>query len=372
MSHDAPGARARVLIVEDQPDHRCALALTLRLGGYEPVEASWGEDGLAALAALAGDPEPTGPVAGPVAVVLDVRLPGIDGVEVLGRIRGGMATRCLPVVLISAHATIPYLVQGDPRSRFLPKPFHPDQLLEQLAELLEDRAEQATMNATPSKLPTGGTTPAPRPRVLIVEDHDVLTHCLSLTLRMEGIEAVVPPSLDAEAVIAATRETNPDVVLLDLNLGGGRTGIPLVAPLVALGTRVMVLTGTADEAIQGAALAEGAHGIFLKNGSLEGLCRSIADLTAGQTVLRPSDRDSLVAQAALRADAEAKIGRLSNREREVLTALVEGQSAEVISTIQFVALGTIRSHIRAILRKLEVNSQLAAVAVARRAGFPPA
>jgi DNA-binding NarL/FixJ family response regulator len=180
----------------------------------------------------------------------------------------------------------------------------------------------------------------------------------------------VPPSLDAEAVIATARETNPDVVLLDLNLGGGRTGIPLVGPLVALGTRVMVLTGTADEGMQGAALAEGAHGIFLKNSSLEDLCRSIADLTAGQMILRPAERESLVAQAALRADAMAKIGRLSNREREVLTALVEGQAAEAISTNQYVALGTIRSHIRAILRKLEVNSQLAAVAVARRAGFP--
>ncbi len=230
------------------------------------------------------------------------------------------------------------------------------------------------MNATTSDLPTGGATPSatPQPRVLIVEDHDVLTHCLSLTLRMEGIEAIVPPSLDEATVIATARETSPDVVLLDLNLGGGRTGIPIVAPLVALGTRVMVLTGTPDEGMQGAALAEGAHGVFLKNGSLENLCRSIAELTAGQTVLRPSDRDALVEQAGRRADAVAKIERLSNREREVLVALVDGQSAETIAGNQFVALGTVRSHIRSILRKLEVNSQLAAVATARRAGFPPA
>jgi two-component system nitrate/nitrite response regulator NarL len=99
---------------------------------------------------------------------------------------------------------------------------------------------------------------------------------------------------------------------------------------------------------------------------------SIAELTAGQTVLRPSDRDALVAQAGRRADAVAKIRRLSNREREVLVALVDGQSAETIAGNQFVALGTVRSHIRSILRKLEVNSQLAAVATARRAGFPPA
>lgn len=227
------------------------------------------------------------------------------------------------------------------------------------------------MSALTAELSPDGEMPTPRARVLIVEDHDVLTHCLSLTLRMEGIEPVVPSSLDDSVVLELTREMSPDVVLLDLNLGNGRTAIPLVAPLVALGARVMVLTGSPDEGLQGAALAEGAHGVFLKHGSLEELCHTITELTDGQAVLRPAERDQLIAQAALRADAVAKVDRLSNREREVLAALVEGQSAEAIAQQQFVALGTIRSHIRAILRKLEVSSQLAAVAVARRAGYPP-
>ncbi|MFN8027668.1 MAG: response regulator transcription factor [Acidimicrobiia bacterium] len=227
------------------------------------------------------------------------------------------------------------------------------------------------MSATTTQLGQEGAIEAPRARVLIVEDHDVLAHCLSLTLRMEGIEPVVPPTLDDTVVLELTKEMSPDVVLLDLNLGNGRTAIPLVAPLVALGARVMVLTGSPDEGLQGAALAEGAHGVFLKHGSLEELCHTITELTDGQAVLRPAERDQLIAQAALRADAVAKVERLSNREREVLTALVEGQSAETIAQQQFVALGTIRSHIRAILRKLEVSSQLAAVAVARRAGYPP-
>jgi DNA-binding NarL/FixJ family response regulator len=227
------------------------------------------------------------------------------------------------------------------------------------------------MSAMTGELTPDGETTSPRARVLIVEDHDVLTHCLSLTLRMEGIEPIVPPSLDEAVVLEITREMSPDVVLLDLNLGNGRTAIPLVAPLVALGARVMVLTGSPDEGLQGAALTEGAHGVFLKHGSLEELCHTITELTEGQAVLRPADRDQLIAQANLRADAVSKVDRLSNREREVLASLVEGQSAETIAQQQFVALGTIRSHIRAILRKLEVSSQLAAVAVARRAGYPP-
>ena len=120
----------RVLVVEDDPDHRRALALTLHLGGYTTSECGSGEDAL----------EQLGPnTAKPVdidAVVLDIRLPGIDGVEVLTQMRAQMATRHVPVVLISAHASKPNAVQRDDYARFVPKPFHPDQLLVQLSELL--------------------------------------------------------------------------------------------------------------------------------------------------------------------------------------------------------------------------------------------
>jgi CheY-like chemotaxis protein len=142
LSGDAPRV---VLVVEDEPDHRRAVVLTLRLGGFTPAEVGSGEDALATLHNAA-----RGMANGwgsshmrwfvPDALVLDVRLPGIDGLEVLERIRGQMPTRTLPVVLISAHTRIPGAVQQDERTRFLAKPFHPDQLLEQLDQLLVRRA----------------------------------------------------------------------------------------------------------------------------------------------------------------------------------------------------------------------------------------
>jgi CheY-like chemotaxis protein len=147
-----PGSpRSLVLVVENEPDHRRAVVLTLRLGGFEAAEAVSGEDALATLQGLdPGEPDdPDAPGSSPLggfvpdALVLDVRLPGIDGLEVLERLRGQMPTRSLPVVLISAHAKIPNPVQGDERTRFLAKPFHPDQLLEHLDQLLVHRAGQA-------------------------------------------------------------------------------------------------------------------------------------------------------------------------------------------------------------------------------------
>jgi CheY-like chemotaxis protein len=126
--HESPPPR--VLVVEDDPDHRRALALTLHLGGYTASECGSGEDALAQLGPNVSNPPDID------AVVLDIRLPGIDGVEVLTQMRAQMATRCVPVVLISAHASTPNAVQRDEYARFVPKPFHPDQLLVQLSELL--------------------------------------------------------------------------------------------------------------------------------------------------------------------------------------------------------------------------------------------
>ncbi len=125
-----------ILVVENDADHRRALALTLRLGGYQPMECGSGEE---ALDAIAGNRAPT-PELG--AVVLDVGLPGIDGLTVLAKLRHEMPTRCLPVVLISAHATLPNSVQSDEYARFVAKPFHPDQLLGRLADLLAGTSEE--------------------------------------------------------------------------------------------------------------------------------------------------------------------------------------------------------------------------------------
>jgi DNA-binding response OmpR family regulator len=128
--------RRRVLVVEDDADHRRALALSLRLGGYAPDECRSGEEVLAELGHVSAIPDDL------CAVVLDVRLPGIDGIEVLTKLRHQKSTSRLPVVLISAHASIPNSVQSDDRAQFVAKPFHPDQLLGRLTELLAGTNEE--------------------------------------------------------------------------------------------------------------------------------------------------------------------------------------------------------------------------------------
>lgn len=112
-----------VLVVEDEVDHLAAVRLTLKLSGYDVWDALTGEDALAVLEERSPD-----------AIVLDVRLPGIDGLEVLRRLRtqGRLAT--VSVVLCSAHADAVErsAMRDDDHACFLAKPYHPNDLIDVL------------------------------------------------------------------------------------------------------------------------------------------------------------------------------------------------------------------------------------------------
>ncbi len=102
---------------------------------------------------------------------------------------------------------------------------------------------------------------------------------------------------------------------------------------------------------------------------------SIEDVVAGRSLIGCATREALLdelrSHRASLGRAMSPFQRLTSCEQRVLGALIEGMSAEEIAEAHFVALTTIRSQIRAILHKLGVRSQLAAVAQANRAGWRP-
>jgi two-component system, NarL family, nitrate/nitrite response regulator NarL len=222
----------------------------------------------------------------------------------------------------------------------------------------------------------GGMSARASPRLLLVEDHALLAEALSLAMRLDGfdVHVVNPEDLGADAVLDAARELEPEVVLLDLHLGGAGLSIGLVPPLVGLGARVLMLTASSDEVLLARCIEAGADGVFFKGHPFEELTAFVTDAASGRAVIGQEAREHLL---AVLDDAERSralpdgLDRLTARESAVLAALVEGKTAEEIASEQFVALSTVRSHIRSILMKLGVNSQLAAVAMARRANWPP-
>ena len=119
--------KRNVLVVDDEPNMRLLIRLILEEGDMTVLEASSGEEALEFLASSSPD-----------VVLLDIRLPGIDGWEVLERMRGDDRMRRIPVVGISAHASATPKVAAERGCvAFLSKPFRAEELLEAMEIALQ-------------------------------------------------------------------------------------------------------------------------------------------------------------------------------------------------------------------------------------------
>lgn len=205
--------------------------------------------------------------------------------------------------------------------------------------------------------------------VLIVEDHAMLAQALALGLADMGIQARVADLATCLSVPEQATRLHPALVLLDLDLDGC-DGLDLLPELRANDQRVLVVTGERDESRLAAAVALGAEGWVSKSEPFERLLAAIEGTLRERPLLDAATRAELAAagRSRLRTDRELKerVSTLTAREREVLEALASGDTAQDIATRFFVSLGTVRTHIRAILSKLGVSSQLAAVARTRQ------
>jgi DNA-binding NarL/FixJ family response regulator len=212
--------------------------------------------------------------------------------------------------------------------------------------------------------------------VLIVDDHELVGTSLELSLRAEGLAAHRCGSGGAAAVLAAAADLEPGLALLDLDLGrdhAGRRvdGVALVAPLTQSGWQVMILSGTADHVRVGAALAAGAVTWIPKHAPFRSLLHTLREAMAGREVMPELRRQQFVelyrTRSVERRALVTKLERLTQREREVLALLAAGQRARAVAEQFVVSLATVRTQIRAVLTKLEVRSQLEAVALYRTA-----
>ena len=213
--------------------------------------------------------------------------------------------------------------------------------------------------------------------VLIVDDNPVVRMGLwSLLAIDDAIEVVGEASSGPEAVRAA-RELSPDVVLLDVRMPEGG-GLDVLPDLVG-GSKVLMLTYSDEPAVVSEALRAGATG-YLVHGAFESreLVRAIKDTADGRSRLSPSAAavlmQGMVAAPAgpvpaPAADAGPAIGadvvrrhRLSRREVEICTLLVEGASNADIAAALFIEEKTVKNHINRIFAKLGAANRSEAIA----------
>ncbi len=206
------------------------------------------------------------------------------------------------------------------------------------------------------KTPKVKDTPKkPRIGILIADDHSVLRQGLVSLIGFEADMIVVGEASNGREAVDLWRQQRPDVILLDLRMPE-LDGVGVIKQIRAddENTRIIVLTTfDGDEDIY-RAIQAGAKGYLLKDVPREALIDSIRRVYAGETCLPVHLANKLAERI--------RGGSVSEREIDVLKLMAQGKSNKEIGSALFVSAGTIKSHVKSIFAKLNVNSRAEAVA----------
>ena len=211
-------------------------------------------------------------------------------------------------------------------------------------------------------------------RVGLIDDHVSFRDALAFMLQREPDITV---DLEAGRVAEALQllETTPiDVALVDLDMpdGKGLDVLPYVRnknPAAA----AIVLTGSTNPESPALAISNGAVGFLHKSASTAEVVTDIRVAASGEMLFSATEAVTLLREAArLQARDESKrrmLDQLTQRERDVLTALGSGLDNQAIADQLFIGTATVRSHVSEVLRKLNVDSRLQAALIAVRFGL---
>ncbi len=211
-------------------------------------------------------------------------------------------------------------------------------------------------------------------RVLLIDDHTLFRVGLEALLESRGIEVVASVGSGQEC-LRLVEELNPDIVLLDMRMPGiDGLGVLKLLRQNELALPIVMLTTSTEESDLLESLREGAQGYLLKDMEPDELVLALRDIVNGETVVAP-DLAPILARAVQGNVREKKepvttpFSDLTPRETEILGLLAEGQSNKAIARNLGISDGTVKLHVKAILRKLEVHSRVEAAVMAVEYGM---
>jgi DNA-binding NarL/FixJ family response regulator len=195
-------------------------------------------------------------------------------------------------------------------------------------------------------------------KVLIVDDHAVVRHGLKSAIQSQGYEVVAEAGSINEAQ-AFMAQTNPDAIIVDINLPDG-SGFDLVAwsRRVSPTTAIVVLTLNEGADYVRAAKSAGANAFIVKNAPL-------TELIAALDFAISSPQSFSSKQICISGIDSG----LSAREIDVLYSISHGLSNTAIATDLYISVSTVKTHVSSILRKLEADNRVQALAIARERGL---
>ena len=212
-------------------------------------------------------------------------------------------------------------------------------------------------------------------RILLIDDHTLFRVGLQGLLENRNIEVVASLG-DGHEGIRVAMEILPDIILLDMRMPDP-DGLTVLRSLREQGLEmpIVILTTSSEENDLVESLRAGASGYLLKDMEPDELVLALRDIVnEGKTVVAP-DLAPILARAVQGKPSEqvekeaSPFAELTPRETEILGLLAEGQSNKAIARNLGISDGTVKLHVKAILRKLDVHSRVEAAVMAVEHGF---
>ena len=215
--------------------------------------------------------------------------------------------------------------------------------------------------------------PLGRAQIAVVDDHVLVGRLVVGLLERAGYTAALALGETAEATWENVQTIAPDLVLLDFDLGPHQSSFEILQLAVEAGLTIAGFTGSDDVIEHARFLEAGAAGVVPKGSGPSDLVAVVELALAGHDLMSSADRHAALSRLRKHREAKSRnmsvFATLTQREAETLALITEGCGAAEIAEEWKVSMPTVRSHIRAVLAKLGVSSQLQAAAMARDSGW---
>jgi two-component system, NarL family, response regulator DevR len=200
------------------------------------------------------------------------------------------------------------------------------------------------------------STAAPRLRLLLVDDSEVVRAGLRALLGLEPGFEIAGEAANVTAAVAANAQLKPDVVLLDIRLPDG-TGIDACRRMLAAtpDVRILVVTSVLDDAVVDSAIRAGAHGYLLKEIDGRALVNAIRDVAAGKSTLDPAITARVMQLARSGGPAHDLLATLSPQEKRVLALIAEGHTNKEAAAKLGLTEKTVKNYLATVFDKLHVT-----------------
>jgi DNA-binding NarL/FixJ family response regulator len=206
-------------------------------------------------------------------------------------------------------------------------------------------------------------------RVILADDHTLVRAGIRRIIESHPEYVVVGEAADGHEAIAALRQTDADVMVLDLKMEG-REGIDVlrVAKAERPTLKVVVLTMHASREYVSRTMEEGANGYLLKDSAVQDLAAAIDAVMAGRSYFSPMIQQQMAEILKGDAPSSPDVRALTGREREVFVLLARGMSTKEIASTLDIGVRTAETHRSNVMRKLGVRSVAVLTQVAIREG----